>query len=120
MIRFLKTFSCIFFISIASGCELNIDNLSQKAKNFSSKKIAANLYKALNFAKEKFDILSIDEIEKNIKDNLSYYKEIELEYFVIADEKNLKPIKHKQDEKCRAFIAAYVSGVRLIDNVKLY
>ena len=39
MIRFLKTFSCIFFISIASGCELNIDNLSQKANNFSSKKI---------------------------------------------------------------------------------
>ena len=88
--------------------------------NFSSKKIAANLYKALNFAKEKFDILSIDEIEKNIKDNLSYYKEIELEYFVIADEQNLKPIKTKQNKNYRAFIAAYVSGVRLIDNIKLY
>ena len=88
--------------------------------NFSSKKIAANLYKALNFAKEKFDILSIDEIEKNIKDNLSHYKEIELEYFVIADEQNLKPIKTKQNKNYRAFIAAYVSGVRLIDNIKLY
>jgi pantothenate synthetase len=51
---------------------------------------------------------------------LANFKEIELEYFVIADEKNLKPIKHKQAEKCRAFIAACVSGVRLIDNVKLY
>ena len=88
--------------------------------NFSSKKIATNLFKALNFAKEKIDDLGIDEIEKKISDNLANFKEIELEYFVIADEKNLKPIKHKQDEKCRAFIAAYVSGVRLIDNVKLY
>ena len=88
--------------------------------NFSSKKIATNLFKALNFAKEKIDDLGIDEIEQKISDNLANFKEIELEYFVIADEKNLKPIKHKQAEKCRAFIAACVSGVRLIDNVKLY
>lgn len=88
--------------------------------NFSSKKIATNLFKALNFAKEKIDVLSIDEIEQKISDNLSKFKEIELEYFVVADEKNLKPIKYKQAEKCRAFIAAYISGVRLIDNVKLY
>ena len=88
--------------------------------NFSSKKIATNLFKALNFAKEKIDVLSINEIEKKISDNLSNFKEIKLEYFVIADEQNLRPIKHKQTEKYRAFIAAYVSGVRLIDNVKLY
>ena len=88
--------------------------------NFSSKKIATNLFKALNFAKEKIDVLSINEIEQEISDNLSNFKEIKLEYFVIADEQNLKPIKYKQTEKYRAFIAAYVSGVRLIDNVKLY
>ena len=88
--------------------------------NFSSKKIATNLFKALNFAKEKIDDLGIDEIKQKISDNLANFKEIELEYFVIADEKNLKPIKHKQAEKCRVFIAAYVSGVRLIDNLKLY
>ena len=93
---------------------------SNNKLNFSSKKIATNLFKALNFAKEKIDDLGIDEIEQKISDNLTNYKEIELEYFVIADEKNLKPIKHKQAEKCRAFIAACVSGVRLIDNVKLY
>ena len=88
--------------------------------NFSSKKIATNLFKALNFAKEKIDVLSINEIEQKISDDLSNFKEIKLEYFVIADEQNLKPIKYKQTEKYRAFIAAYVSGVRLIDNVKLY
>ena len=88
--------------------------------NFSSKKIATNLFKALNFAKEKFDILSIDEIEKKIIDKLSNFSQIKLEYFVIAEEKNLKPIKNKQTGKYRAFIAAYVSGIRLIDNIKLY
>ena len=88
--------------------------------NFSSKKIATNLFKALNFAKEKINVLSTDEIEQKISENLSNFKEIKLEYFVIADEQNLKPIKYKQTEKYRAFIAAYVSGIRLIDNVKLY
>ncbi|MAU30410.1 MAG: pantoate--beta-alanine ligase [Flavobacteriaceae bacterium] len=88
--------------------------------NFSSKKIATNLFKALNFTKEKIDILSIDEIEQKIYNNLSNFKEIKLEYFVIADEQNLKPIRYKPTEKYRAFIAAYVSGVRLIDNIKLY
>ena len=88
--------------------------------NFSSKKIATNLFKALNFAKEKINVLSTNEIEQKISKNLSNFKEIKLEYFVIADEQNLKPIKYKQTEKYRAFIAAYVSGIRLIDNVKLY
>ena len=88
--------------------------------NFSSKKIATNLFKALNFAKENIDVLSINEIEQKISKNLSNFKEIKLEYFVIADEQNLKPIKYKQTKKYRAFIAAYVSGIRLIDNVKLY
>ena len=88
--------------------------------NFSSKKIATNLFKALNFAKEKIDVLSTDEIEQKVFESLSNFKEIKLEYFVIADEKNLKPIRNNQTEKYRAFIAAYVSGVRLIDNIKLY
>ena len=88
--------------------------------NFSSKKIAINLFKALNFAKEKIDVISIDEIEQKIWYNLSNFKQIKLEYFVIADEQNLKPIKTIKSSKNRAFIAAYVSDVRLIDNIKLY
>ena len=78
------------------------------------------MFKALNFAKEKIDVLGIDEIKQKISENLANFKEIELEYFIVADEKNLIPIKQQQAEKCRAFIAACVSGVRLIDNVKLY
>ena len=43
--------------------------------NFSSKKIATNLFKALNFAKEKIDVLSTNEIEEKIAENLSNFKD---------------------------------------------
>ena len=101
-----------------------VDGLALSSRNsklsFSSKKIATNLFKALNFAKEKFNTLDIVEIEKKVTEQLSAYSEIKLEYFIIADEEKLKPIITKKNQKYRAFIAAYISGVRLIDNIKLY
>ena len=99
------------------------DGLALSSRNkklsFSSEKIATNLFKALNFAKEKFNSLEIVEIERKVKQKLSNFSEIQLEYFVIADEKKLLPFSSKKNQKYRAFIAAYVSGVRLIDNIKL-
>tara|TARA_B100001769_G_scaffold254844_1_gene230906 strand:- start:2292 stop:3137 length:846 start_codon:yes stop_codon:yes gene_type:complete len=101
-----------------------IDGLALSSRNnklsFSSKKIARNLFKALNFAKEKFNTLDIVEIEKKVTEQLSAHSEIKLEYFIIADEEKLKPLITKKNQKYRAFIAAYISGVRLIDNIKLY
>ena len=100
------------------------DGLALSSRNrrlsFSSKKIATNLFKALNFAKEKFNTLDVTEIEKKVIEQLSTHSEIQLEYFVIADEETLEPLLIKKNKKYRAFIAAYVSGVRLIDNKKLY
>ena len=101
-----------------------VDGLALSSRNckldFSSKKIAANLFKALNFAKEKFNLLDVAEISKKVIQQLSNFPEIKLEYFVIADEEKLVPITTKQNKKYRAFIAAHISGVRLIDNIKLY
>ena len=100
------------------------DGLALSSRNnklsFSSKKIATNLFKALNFAKEKFNKLEVIEIEKKVKEQLSAHSEIQLEYFAIANEETLKPSLTKKNQRYRAFIAAYVSGVRLIDNIKLY
>ena len=100
------------------------DGLALSSRNnklsFSSKKIATNLFKALNFAKEKFNKLEVSEIEKKVKEQLSSHSEIQLEYFAIANEETLKPSLTKKNQRYRAFIAAYVSGVRLIDNIKLY
>ena len=88
--------------------------------NFSSKKIATNLFKALNFAKEKFNTLDVIEIQKKVIEQISAHSEIKLDYFIIADEQKLEPSISKKNQKYRAFIAAYISGVRLIDNIKLY
>ena len=101
-----------------------IDGLALSSRNnklsFSSKKIARNLFKALNFAKEKFNTLDIVEIEKKVTEQLSAHSEIKLDYFIIADEEKLEPSISRNNKKYRAFIAAYISGVRLIDNIKLY
>jgi pantoate--beta-alanine ligase len=43
-----------------------------------------------------------------------------LEYIEIAEQDTLKPVNRKQkNTKYRAFIAVYVNGVRLIDNIAL-
>ena len=101
-----------------------VDGLALSSRNsklsFSSKKIATNLFKALNFAKEKFSTLDIFEIEKKVTEKMRAYPEIKLVYFMIADEEKLEPSISRNNKKNRAFIAAYISGVRLIDNIKLY
>ena len=100
------------------------DGLALSSRNsklsFSSKKMATNLFKALNFAKEKFNTLDVVEIEKKVIEQMKAHSEIKLDYFIIADEEKLEPSILKNNQKYRAFIAAYISGVRLIDNIKLY
>ena len=100
------------------------DGLALSSRNsklsFSSKKMATNLFKALNFAKEKFNTLDVVEIEKKVIEQMKAHSEIKLDYFIIADEEKLEPSISKNNQKYRAFIAAYISGVRLIDNIKLY
>jgi len=100
------------------------DGLALSSRNsklsFSSKKMATNLFKALNFAKEKFNTLDVVEIEKKVMEQMTAHSEIKLDYFIIADEEKLEPSILKNNQKYRAFIAAYISGVRLIDNIKLY
>ena len=101
-----------------------IDGLALSSRNsklsFSSKKMATNLFKALNFTKEKFNTLDVVEIEKKVIEQITAHSEIKLDYFIIADEEKLEPTILKNNQKYRAFIAAYITGVRLIDNIKLY
>ena len=91
-----------------------------KKLNNSSKKIASNLYKALRFARDNFDKLEISEIVSNIEKKFHKISEISLEYFLIADESKLHPTNQKYDGvKYRAFIAAKINNIRLIDNINL-
>ena len=101
------------------------DGLALSSRNkkldISSQNIATNLFKALSFAKKNFDTLDLEIIYAKVEDLLQNFPLITVEYFVIANEEDLKPIKQKKkNQKYRAFIAADISGVRLIDNIKLY
>ena len=101
------------------------DGLALSSRNkkldISSQNIATNLFKALSFAKKNFDNLDLEIIYAKVEDLLQNFPQISVDYFAIADEHDLKPIKHKKkNQKYRAFIAADISGVRLIDNIKLY
>ena len=91
-----------------------------KKLNNSSKKIASNLYKALRFARDNFNKLEIPEIVSNIEKKFKKISDISLEYFLIADENKLHPTNQKSNGvKYRAFIAAKINDVRLIDNINL-
>jgi len=81
-------------------------------------KVATLLYQQLNWSKAHIDTLSVNEIIKSVKQSLKAHSQVELEYFEIVESKTLRSIKTKR-KKIRAFIAAYVEGVRLIDNISL-
>ena len=67
-----------------------------------------------------FRIITIPEINKRVQEIFGNQPEMELEYFVIANEKDLKETDFfYKDENYRAFIVVFVDEVRLIDNMHL-
>ena len=81
---------------------------------------ASFIFKFLNETKVLFQNKSAQEISilanKTFKNNPLF----ELEYFEICDEEKLLPCLRKNKlKKYRAFIAIYVEGIRLIDNISL-
>ena len=77
---------------------------------------ASIIPQALALAQSHFRKKSIDEIKKEVK-KLFAHSNVELEYFEIAPIKSLIPVDQPvEQEKHRAFIAAFVNNVRLIDN----
>ena len=84
------------------------------------KKEASFIYKTLKTAKIKFGTKSANKVTEWVTKQFAKNKLLELEYFIIADEQTLKPIKRKSNKKSyRAFIAVYADNIRLIDNIAL-
>ena len=60
-------------------------------------------------------------MEKIFIDKIEDSKQLKVEYFCIASENDLIPIKNIVNNKnFRVFVAVYVGQTRLIDNIKLY
>ncbi|MDX1829708.1 MAG: pantoate--beta-alanine ligase [Lutibacter sp.] len=78
------------------------------------------IYKTLLNAKELFGTKNVEEVIKWVENEFKNHPLLELEYFEIADEKTLNPIKKViSGQKYRAFIAVFAGEIRLIDNISL-
>jgi pantoate--beta-alanine ligase len=84
------------------------------------RKEASFIYRTLEAARSKFGTKSAHYVLNWVRKQFREHPNLELEYVEITDENTLTPvIRKKKDRKYRAFIAAYASGVRLIDNIAL-
>jgi pantoate--beta-alanine ligase len=108
------------------GCEIHRETsglaMSSRNERLSEaiKDEAAFIFKILNKAKAKFNNQSAAMVTKWVEQEFSERKDLDLEYFIIADVATLKLVKRKSKQKTyRAFIAVYAEGVRLIDNIAL-
>lgn len=81
---------------------------------------AAKIFKTLLSVKFGFGLIPVPEIREGVAKYFSEQKNLTLEYFEIAEANTLKPVgKIDKNKKYRAFIAAYVGKVRLIDNIAI-
>lgn len=108
------------------GCEIvREDNfLAMSSRNerlsMTTRQKAGFIFKTLRTAKDKFGTESAQNIKDWVLKEFEENENFRLEYFEIADEETLTPIKNKIDQlKYRAFIAVYAEQVRLIDNLAL-
>ena len=100
-----------------NGLAMSSRNVRLSAKQFEA---AAIIYKTLMEVREEFTTKSIAELNKMVAEQFLQNPEITLEYFEIANEETLKTAEQKNASiKYRAFIAAFVGEVRLIDNIPL-
>ncbi|WP_298238729.1 pantoate--beta-alanine ligase [uncultured Algibacter sp.] len=108
------------------GCKIHreTNGLAMSSRNTRLKpeyaKAAPFIYKTLKSANEKFGTKSANKVSEWVEKQFAKHDLLELEYFIIADAKTLKPIKRKSKKKAyRAFIAVYADDIRLIDNIAL-
>jgi len=108
------------------GCPIHREEngLARSSRNkrltADQQKEASFIYEMLSKAKTKIKTNSISSIIKEIKQDFKSNENFNLDYFEIVDAENLKSVeKIEENKKYRAFIAAYLGEVRLIDNIAL-
>lgn len=85
--------------------------------NNAQKQEATLIYQALLKIKETASKVSVGEAKK-IAENMFEKSHLELDYVKICDENTLKEVKEiGTSNSVRAFIAAYIGNIRLIDNM---
>ncbi len=83
--------------------------------------IASVIFRVLKLAKEMALSHEVDQVQQWGIDEIKNSENIELEYFEIVNTYTLESFGTWMDVKsCTACIAAFVGGVRLIDNMKIF
>jgi pantoate--beta-alanine ligase len=96
--------------------------MSSRNKRLNNKQLkeAILIYKTLLKIKENFNLLSILKLTQLVEKEFKSHPSLTLEYFEIADTETLKTgIYKSKKKKYRAFIASFIGGIRLIDNMAL-
>ncbi len=87
-------------------------NLSEEGK-----KKASLIYKSLEYCRKNYKKENLNQLLEKAKSILG--EDFKLDYFEVVDEETFQTVKEANQIKPRAFIAAYLEGVRLIDNMSL-
>lgn len=96
--------------------------MSSRNKRLSVEQLeeATLIHKTLLKVKNNFNELSIAKLNQLVENEFSNSPNLTLEYFEIANTETLKTSIYKSKKKTyRAFIACFIGGVRLIDNMAL-
>ena len=106
---------CIPTVREKSGLAMSSRN---KLLNEKELEKATILYKSLLYCKKKSKNLSIQQLKENISICFEKEESLKLEYLAFANYSTLKSISHlKKEGETAVCIAAFVAGVRLIDNI---
>ncbi|WP_199139957.1 pantoate--beta-alanine ligase [Pedobacter sp. ASV12] len=99
------------------------DGLAMSSRNIhlsdSDRQHALVLSRALQFVKDGYHQLTLEELLVHAKQLISATPDVELDYFTIADQETLLPIADKTNKNAIALVAAKVGETRLIDNMLL-
>lgn len=101
----------------ASGLAMSSRNERLTAEQ---RKNAAVIYQTLCEARNNDRGLSVEELKRQVVDQLNANPFLQTEYFEIVDDTDLKPVKHWTDPVNKvACVAVFCGEVRLIDNIVL-
>lgn len=78
------------------------------------------LHQILTNAQNKYAHLEPYEIKQELVKELNKHKEFTMDYIEIANKDTLEPLNYwEENSEAQIFIASFIGGVRLIDNIKL-
>ena len=109
---------------VAVGIYREQDGLAMSSRNTrlnQEQRLAApEIYQTLLKSKKLFENGDLTKVKSFVKNEFVQNKELNLEYFDIADNQTLNPILEiEPNKKYRAFIAVFAGQIRLIDNIAL-